>query len=364
MSQLPSKATDVYLDKFSIITTPDKTLLYKSDEHTALHLMQRIDEICTEIVKSNDELFHSTDGKRVEYGGLGKAFLSIIKEELLERIEDIFPESRLHPLIRATMDTVAVKDAGQYAREVRLYEMDGKTKIIVDMLNSVVADIRREARSDEFKKLLKNHDRLTPKNRKGAFEMIDEMFRRYNKVQVVRVDLSYKKIMSRPLEAQNISHEDVRGDFQKFMKDMRRKFFKVNFITYIWKLEYGPLKGYHYHVFFFFNGSNVNSDVTIAKMIGDHWSKVVTKGSGGYFNCNRIKEKYPILGIGDISCHDIEKINILKNVALEYLMKMDFYVKQVVDIKIHTFGRGALPKVISKHTGRPRRTSDVKNAGQ
>jgi len=105
-------------------------------------------------------------------------------------------------------------------------------------------------------------------------------------------------------------------------------------------------------------------DSTIAKMIGDHWSDVVTKGSGGYFNCNAMKEKYPELGIGEISCHDIEKINILKNVALEYLMKMDFYVKQIADIKIHTFDRGALPKVVSKHTGRPRSTSKVKGAGQ
>ena len=99
MSQLPSKATEVYLDKFSIITTPEKKIAYKSDENTALDLIKRMDVICTEIVKSNDELFHSTDGKQVEYGSLGKSFLSIIKENILERIEDIFPESRFHPLI-------------------------------------------------------------------------------------------------------------------------------------------------------------------------------------------------------------------------------------------------------------------------
>jgi len=232
VSQLPSKATEVYLDKFSIITTPEKKIAYKSDENTALDLIKRMDVICTEIVKSNDELFHSTDGKQVEYGSLGKSFLSIIKENILERIEDIFPESKFHPLIRTTMDAVKANEAGQYVRELKLYETKGKTQFIVDMLNKLVAAIRREARSDEFKARMKNHNRLTPKNRKGTFEMIDEMFRRYSKVQVVRVDLSYNKIMSRPLEMQNLSHEDVRRDFQKLLKDMRRKLFKENYITY------------------------------------------------------------------------------------------------------------------------------------
>jgi hypothetical protein len=152
----------------------------------------------------------------------------------------------------------------------------------------------------------------------------------------------------------------VRRDFGKLLRDIRGKLFKKHFITYAWKLEYGPLKGYHYHAFFFFNGSEVMEDGTIAKMIGDHWSNVVTKGSGGYFNCNAIKEKYPTLGIGAIAHHDSEKINILKNVALEYLMKLDFYIRPIADTKIRTFQTGALPKVVSKHSGRPRSTKDVK----
>jgi hypothetical protein len=361
MSKLPSKATDVYLDKCSIIPTQEKNiLLYKSDEHVALRSLQSIDKISTEIVKSDDELFHSTNGNRVECGGLGKAFLNVIKEPVLERIESIFPESRFHPLISATMDAVAAKEAWQYTREVNLYEITGKASFIVELLNNVVADIRRKARSGEFKELLKNYERRATENRQGAFKLIEKMLRRYSKVLVVRVDFSYNKSISRPLEMQNLSHIDVRRDFGKLLRDVRSKLFKENYITYIWKLEYGPLRGYHYHAFFFFNGSEVMGDSTIAKMIGDHWSKVVTKGSGGYFNCNAIKEKYPTLGIGAIAHHDTEKINILKNVALEYLMKLDFYIRPIADTKIRTFQTGALPKVVSKHSGRPRRASDVK----
>lgn len=43
-------------------------------------------------------------------------------------------------------------------------------------------------------------------------------------------------------------------------------------VGYVWKLEYGPEKGYHMHLLVFFDGSMVRKDQALAYLIGKYWS--------------------------------------------------------------------------------------------
>lgn len=330
--------------------------LAHNEERKALIFLKKLTEIGLYVAKSKEVIYHCEDGKRLTCNNIGKTMLEIIQKPIIDEINCIFPNCRLNPFVKVILDAIAASQVNVFARRLSLYESMGKTEFVAETLNRVVDEIRRKMECVELKKILKNYKRGADKNRKEVSRLVDGLFLRYSKVLVVRVDLSYKKDSLDPLSPHDVDHKDARNDLRNLLKDMKEKLFKTDFITYVWKLEYGPIKGYHYHAFFFFNGSKVRQDVTLAKMIGEHWSGVVTKGRGGYFNCNAIKASYPENGIGMIEHGNLKKIDNLKNKALEYPMKVDYYVKTIADDRIRTFGKGAVPKPNTSSRGRPRQS--------
>lgn len=346
---------DVFLQYELIPSAHGGTIGDPTDEGRVLVLLKRLEKTCKSVAESVGDVFYCKDGKRVTYSKAGTDFLNIIKNQELERIDEIFPESRLHPYIQVVTGELKSREIGWYVRSAALYEMTEKGKVFVDKLNDLVNGIRNRVNTPEFKATIKNYNKLLTENRKSTGVLVHKLFGEYSKVLVVRVDLSYKKDRSRPLDQQNISHSDVRDHMATLRKWLRGKNFKNSFITYIWKLEYGPIKGYHYHGFFFFNGEKVKNDKGLAKLIGEHWSNEVTKGSGGYYNCNAAKAGYPVCGIGMIERNDKAKIDALKNKALEYVMKVDYYVRPIADSNIRTYQTGQMPKKPAKRRGRPRK---------
>ncbi|MDD2179068.1 inovirus Gp2 family protein [Acidovorax sp. D2M1] len=114
----------------------------------------------------------------------------------------------------------------------------------------------------------------------------------FPKLMVLRLDLGYGK------EHSPISTDRIIGDWEEL-----KAFISTNFPSYLChavKLEYGLQKGAHMHVLLLFNGAMVRQDVTIAKLIGEHWSNVVTGGMGVYFNCNAVpyKNRFSHCGVG------------------------------------------------------------------
>ena len=127
-----------------------------------------------------------------------------------------------------------------------------------------------------------------------------------------------------------------------------------NNIGYIIKKEHGENgKGVHGHAYLFYDGNKVQKEVYIAKQIGEYWKNNITKGKGVYYNCN-VKE-YKNRGIGMLDYKDEEKIKILKENAISYLLKTDD--QSIDDIKTNSKDRAivrwTMPKPKSK-AGRPR----------
>lgn len=344
----------------SIISIDGKDNLLKTEEGVVLLLLKELEQTCASLVKSKEVIFHCEDGKQLTCGDAGKRFLEVIQNEMLERVELIYPECRFNPFVKVSLDAIAAADARSRIRVLKAHEDFGKVEPMVEMLNRLVDDIRRGMGSEELRKVFKSHQRSAIENKRESSRLVDGIFRRYAKVLVVRLDLSYKKTSTLPLDQQNISPLDARRDMRCLLKEMRGKLFKENFISYIWKLEYGPMRGYHYHVFFFFDGSKVMRDIDLAMKIGEHWSTVVTEGRGAYFNCNAIKKHYPFPAIGMIDHRDSGKIDNLKSKALDYLMKVDYYIRPMADKKMRTFSKGGMPKPVATNRGRPRGESPIK----
>ena len=177
---------------------------------------------------------------------------------------------------------------------------------------------------------------------------IDTLSEQYSKLNIVRVDLSYKKPHS-----DSMSLEDVNKDIDHLFNNMRSnpKIFKDK-IGYILKKEYTADKGVHCHAIFIYDGQKVQKDSYKAEQIGEYWNKHITKDKGTYHNCHR--NKYERKGIGMLDYKDSDKRKILDEDVIDYLCKDTQDITPLKENKKQrAFTRGTIPK--SKGTiGRPR----------
>jgi hypothetical protein len=211
-------------------------------------------------------------------------------------------------------------------------------------LNGCVDQIRQEVKSKRFQAKLNSYQRSSNKNYKELTEYVDALFERHSRLLVLRVDLSYSK------ENSKTTQTEAKRDRERLFENARSNKLFGEMVGYIWKLEHGPEKGFHYHMMFFFDGSKVREDITLAKRIGEYWTEVITKGRGLYYNCNAVKLAYKSCGIGMIEHADGNLREGLRN-AVVYLTKTDLYMK------LQTEGRGmgkGLYPIPKGSRGRPR----------
>ncbi|WP_443700859.1 YagK/YfjJ domain-containing protein [Pseudomonas sp.] len=231
-------------------------------------------------------------------------------------------------------------------------------------LNKFVAALRVRLSSSTFKRKLSSHIRATNKNYAGLLGYIDDLFARYSRLLVLRIDFAYGE---GKLEIEGCPDRDDRLDLLKLVSEkvirhrtellgyLKNKCPDLGLMGYVWKLEYGKEKGHHYHMMFFLDGTRVRQDIVIAKLIGEHWNNVITEGQGVYYNCNGDKSRYKFCGVGMINYHDAEKLNNLKEKAAAYLTKVDLYVSACMPGGKRTFGKGNSPRVDERSLGRPRK---------
>ncbi|WP_304302948.1 inovirus-type Gp2 protein [Chromatium okenii] len=149
------------------------------------------------------------------------------------------------------------------------------------------------------------------------------------------------------------------------MKQHRKDFFRLrrshwlfdHMVGFCWKLEYGKIKGYHYHMLFFYDGASVSKDITRTQQLGAWWEEEITKGIGVYYSSNlQAHEKYENHinnAVGMVSHDDPQKIQALA-IVVNYMTKIDECVSLTIAGKDRTFGRSTLPKEKTETRGRPR----------
>jgi len=182
---------------------------------------------------------------------------------------------------------------------------------------------------------------------------IDALQDKYSKLNVVRVDLSYKKPYS-----DDITLDDANNHFNRMLNNRRSKpSIFDNQVGYICKKEYTKDKGMHFHTIFFYDGQKIKNDTNKAIAIGKYWKEDITDKKGSYHNCNiKAKKEYGDKnGVGMLEHKDIEKRKNL-DIAVNYLCKDDGK-QDIAPVKSNmndrAFARGRMPSPKS-NIGRPR----------
>ncbi|MFY9070750.1 inovirus-type Gp2 protein [Aliarcobacter butzleri] len=197
--------------------------------------------------------------------------------------------------------------------------------------------------------MLINNNKKTNRRLESTKKYIDDLSKKYSKLNVVRVDLGYTKE-----DSKSITFEDASKDLNKMLNNTRSKptvFGEM--VGYITKKELGEDKGVHIHVAIIYNGNIVREDITKAQQIGEYWKNNITKGKGVFHNCS--KNEYKNKAVGIIDYKDEEKRKIFDEKVLTYLCKDEQSIDSLkTNIKDRAFTRGIAPKKKS-NAGRPRK---------
>lgn len=225
-----------------------------------------------------------------------------------------------------------------------------RRNVAYQAFNKFITNFREEAAKEDFIKIVKNRRRAAIKNRKSALCLINNLFDLHSRLLVVRVDLSYKE--GSILCSDNCKSAHL--DLERWLRHIRSGSKFSAFVGYIWKLEFGPSRGLHFHVMLFFDSSKARNDINLGKMAGEEWVRLTGK-KGVYWNCNANKPYYAkrgILGIGAVRHNDqLVRGNLIKSAG--YLAEVDYYVALSGEVG-RTFGRSEV-KAVLKKGGRPRK---------
>ncbi|MDP2780063.1 inovirus-type Gp2 protein [Devosia sp.] len=237
-----------------------------------------------------------------------------------------------------------------YHSDLNLYEFE--------VFNQLIHSIRTKSHSTNYTDKVVNRKRELNKKFKSYSQYVNSLFKDRSRLLVVRIDLSY--LVEHDEQNDRTRHlvtlEEVKDDLYRLLSNKRHNAMFDHLEGYIWKLEYGDLKGYHYHLLFFFKGSELKSDFHKGEQIGKYWRDVITKGRGYYFNCNRKKTNYTHLGIGMINADSAKDTHLrfnLTHYVLRYLIKSDQYLKLKLKKNDRSIGKGMVLKKKS-NAGRPR----------
>ena len=160
--------------------------------------------------------------------------------------------------------------------------------------------------------------------------MVKALRAKHSKLLILRVDLCWK---NQNLDELNL--KQLKSTLSAFLKRFHHDPALPEIVGYIWKLEFGQKKGYHYHCLFFLNGNKYQNDAYYAEQIGSYWCKF-TKDQGFYFNCNRNRLAYRNLAIGMAKHTDQTMFDNLDKV-LVYICKQDHSLSISIYLELKSF---------------------------
>ncbi len=154
--------------------------------------------------------------------------------------------------------------------------------------------LRVEMAKKPYLKAADNLKRVHAATTLSLFNYLAGLKAAYSKIMIIRLDLHF------PWHPEALLATTGREETQWKALLLYVKNSFQSFLGYAAKFEVGAERGVHMHTVWVFNGSQVRSDVIIARMIGDHWHNEIQQGRAGYFNCNARKHlkrmKWPAVG--------------------------------------------------------------------
>ena len=347
------------LDDYSPDSSGEIVYEVLTEEDTLLEKLKQIEPIVVQVLSSGDQLFSSgvqtRSGLMFQATPLGKQLLSVLKNGAAE-FSCYFPLYDLNPYVALLFECAEKFDSLLLLSSTAKISSSEVPKEVA-VMNSLVDDLRKEGDGSEFKKIIKTFVNAKNKRAKSLEQYIDALIEKHSRMVVIRLDLAYETGFFSDRKDLQRCLAQVKEDWAKLQGDLHKGIPIKGMLGFACKLEYGHLKGFHFHLLVFYSGADYREDVVLAKLIGEHWRREITKGNGRYLNCNNKKGSYRYLGIGVINWFDTVLISNLKTKVAAYLVKTDYWLRFSSNCG-RSFFRGNMPKFEGVKLGRPRSLTD------
>ena len=133
------------------------------------------------------------------------------------------------------------------------------------VLNELVDSVRQAAERRAFVRRKQHIQRRIRKNLKSVLSGMVTAFQRHSKILALRLDVGFHKVSLNPQMHPKLSHKVVDDARKKLLTFIRKRFGK-SLVWYLWKLEFGPDKGFHLHWVIFLNGSDHAQDINLGAL--------------------------------------------------------------------------------------------------
>ena len=254
--------------------------------------------------------------------------------------------SSAHPTIELFLTHMRVVPRLHLAR---MPSLDSQTAHkLADAINNALGAFLSASNSQSHRKRLNNLRRAEKRNQRSIATYINSLFAQHAKLLFIRLDIGYREAHYHRLTVDNTS-----DNLRHYLSVIQRRF--KHLVGYIWKIEYGADRRFHFHLTFIFNGAEHQQDISLGRLLGEQW-ETITDGQGNYYNCNSRRVQYQEWGtdgIGMVHYADTGKQDLLLS-ALGYLTKPDEQILATLPAGRRTFGRMEI-SITQPRTGRPRR---------
>ena len=332
-------------------------LVYNSDGLTAeiFDITQLVREICS----SKSACFYYDflgGGPRVSMSSTGRKLNNLLKTGRYLHAE-YYSSYALPPEVE--MFLVCLNGSRIRWAELAWWEDISSPESVqawVLVLNELVDSVRQAAERRAFVRRKQHIQRRIRKNLKSVLSGMVTAFQRHSKILALRLDVGFHKVSLNPQMHPKLSHKVVDDARKKLLTFIRKRFGK-SLVWYLWKLEFGPDKGFHLHWVIFLNGSDHAQDINLTREVGEYWRSEVVPGDGVYFNCSAEKQRYRECALGALSAANPRIWNGLAYIAF-YLTKIDYFVGAHISKNRRTLGMGTVKKSDGEKPG-PKRKSGL-----
>ncbi len=221
--------------------------------------------------------------------------------------------------------------------------------------NDLASTLHDELNSAEFKARVNDFKRGAYSNHRSLLKYFTNLFQRRTNYLVIRLDLAYSDRdmcdLFSPSKDGAFGALNILEHRDEFLSHLRKLYRNDSAWGYCWRLEYGPIKGPHYHFCIFLDAALHQNDKQIAFLLGEHWKTIITGGNGTYFSCNAHPELFRFRFVGKISGCDQKALMGLQYFA-SYITLGELVAKLHLPVPARLFDRGQIQEVAPR-VGRP-----------
>ncbi|XKE44224.1 inovirus Gp2 family protein [Halomonas organivorans] len=216
-------------------------------------------------------------------------------------------------------------------------------------LNTGFYEFRNAVHHPDTKKEVKRLQSRVNHNRQNQLKYLGSLLERYGTLFAVHLDVGYQYKNDYRFMG-SITYERAKRDFSNFMQERRHNpLWKDDLAGFIWKLEDGFERRYHYQLILIYKGESANCHLDDKGVLQERWIKETTGGDGACYQAWGDAEQTPLGAEPEGIVDSKNSPNYLALTRfIDYLNKLDLIINLNVPKGANVYGRGHAPRKI-KH---------------